>query len=113
MMSISVYGACFTWLMIFVTHLFFRRQHRQTHLKFRMWGFPYTTLAGAGLMAALLISTAFTEFFRMTLWVWHSVYPAVGGYLLLLQPSSARARGNGNTERGVNRFTENVNMWLW
>ena len=68
MMSISVYGACFTWLMIFVTHLFFRRQHRQTHLKFRMWGFPYTTLAGAGLMAALLISTAFTEFFRMTLW---------------------------------------------
>lgn len=40
MMSISVYGACFTWLMIFVTHLFFRRRHRQTHLKFRMWGFP-------------------------------------------------------------------------
>ncbi|WP_454878340.1 amino acid permease [Serratia inhibens] len=68
MMSISVYGACFTWLMIFVTHLFFRRQHRKTHLKFRMWGFPYTTLAGAGLMAALLISTAFTEFFKMTLW---------------------------------------------
>ncbi|SVK53534.1 Putative amino acid permease [Acinetobacter baumannii] len=68
MMSISVYGACFTWLMIFVTHLFFRRRHRQTHLKFRMWGFPYTTLLGAGLMTALMISTAFTEFFRMTLW---------------------------------------------
>ncbi|CAI0843437.1 Uncharacterised protein [Serratia entomophila] len=33
-----------------------------------MWGFPYTTLAGALLMAALMISTAFTEFFRMTLW---------------------------------------------
>lgn len=25
-------------------------------------------LLGAGLMAALMISTAFTEFFRMTLW---------------------------------------------
>ena len=41
MMSISVYGACFTWLMIFVTHLFFRRRHRQTHLKFRMWDSLY------------------------------------------------------------------------
>jgi L-asparagine transporter-like permease len=32
-----------------------------------MWGFPLTTLLGAGLMAALLITTAFTEAFRMTL----------------------------------------------
>ena len=31
-------------------------------------GIPYTTLLGAGLMAALMISTAFTEFFHMTLW---------------------------------------------
>jgi hypothetical protein len=28
----------------------------------------FTTLLGAGLMLALLISTAFTDFFRMTLW---------------------------------------------
>jgi Gamma-aminobutyrate permease and related permeases len=40
MMSISVYGACFTWLMIFMTHLFFRRQHTATALKFRLWGYP-------------------------------------------------------------------------
>jgi AAT family amino acid transporter len=32
-----------------------------------MWGFPVTTLLGAGLMAALLLTTAFTEAFRMTL----------------------------------------------
>ncbi|MEB7588438.1 amino acid permease [Serratia rubidaea] len=68
MMSISVFGACFTWLMIFITHLFFRRHHAGTHLRFRLWGFPYTTLLGAGLMLALMISTAFTDFFRMTLW---------------------------------------------
>lgn len=68
MMSISVYGACFTWLMIFITHLFFRRQHTSTALKFRLWGYPFTTLLGAGLMLALLVSTAFTDFFRMTLW---------------------------------------------
>lgn len=67
MMSISVYGACFTWLMIFITHLFFRRQHQNTALKFRMWGYPYFTLLGATLMAALMVTTLFTDFFRMTL----------------------------------------------
>lgn len=67
MMSISVYGACFTWLMIFVTHLFFRRQYTQTQLKFRMWGYPYLTLLGGTLMFALMVTTLFTDFFKMTL----------------------------------------------
>lgn len=67
MMSISVYGACFTWLMIFTTHFFFRRRHAGTALKFRMWGYPYFTLAGAITMAALMITTLFTDFFRTTL----------------------------------------------
>jgi len=56
-----------TWLMIFITHLFFRRQHRGQVLAFRMWGFPVTSLAGAGLMAAALVTTYFTPEFRMTL----------------------------------------------
>ncbi|VTR60798.1 Uncharacterised protein [Serratia fonticola] len=83
MMSISVYGACFTWLMIFVTHLFFRRQHTQTHLKFRMWGYPYFTLAGALLMAGLMITTLFTDFFRMTLWFGIPLHRAVDRHLFL------------------------------
>jgi L-asparagine transporter-like permease len=32
-----------------------------------MWGFPVTSLAGAGLMAAALVTTYFTPEFRMTL----------------------------------------------
>ena len=32
-----------------------------------MWGFPATTLLGAALMAALLVTTAFTDAFRSTL----------------------------------------------
>ena len=32
-----------------------------------MIGFPFTTLLGATLMAAVLLTTAFTEAFRMTL----------------------------------------------
>ncbi|MGI8772871.1 MAG: amino acid permease [Acidobacteriaceae bacterium] len=67
MMSIAMFGAMFAWLMIFVTHLFFRRRHADAAPGFRMWGYPYTTLAGAVLMAATLVTTVFTREFRMTL----------------------------------------------
>jgi len=70
MLSVSVFGAMFTWMMIFVTHYFFRRAHAQaagSALSFRMYGYPATTWLGAGLMAAVLVTTAFTSAFRMTL----------------------------------------------
>jgi len=67
MMSVSMFGAMFTWLMIFVTHLFFRRAHDAKSLSFRMWGYPYASLAGALLMLATLVTTYFTDEFRMTL----------------------------------------------
>lgn len=68
MLSVSVFGAMFTWMMIFVTHYFFRRaQAAGPALRFRMYGYPLTTWLGAALMAAVLVTTAFTEAFRMTL----------------------------------------------
>ena len=70
MVSISAFGAMFTWMMIFVTHYRFRRVRARTGsapLRFRMAGFPATTLLGATLMAAVLLTTAFTDAFRMTL----------------------------------------------
>jgi L-asparagine transporter-like permease len=70
MVGVSVFGAMFTWMMIFVTHFYFRRARARAGnppTRFRMWGFPVTTLLGAALMAALLITTAFTDAFRMTL----------------------------------------------
>lgn len=67
MMSISMFGALFTWLMIFVTHLAFRRSHATKSLPFRMPGFPYTTLLGITLLVAVLLTTPFTAVFRMTL----------------------------------------------
>jgi AAT family amino acid transporter len=67
MMSVSMFGAMFTWLMIFVTHFFFRHKHKGTPLAFRMWGFPVTSLLGAGLMVSALVTTWFTREFRMTL----------------------------------------------
>jgi L-asparagine transporter-like permease len=70
MVSISAFGAMFTWMMIFITHYRFRRARALTGaapLRFRMYGFPATTLLGAALMAAVLLTTAFTDAFRMTL----------------------------------------------
>jgi L-asparagine transporter-like permease len=70
MVSISAFGAMFTWMMIFLTHFSFRRAWARAGaapLRFRMVGFPATTLLGAALMAAVLLTTAFTDAFRMTL----------------------------------------------
>jgi AAT family amino acid transporter len=67
MMSLAIFGAMFAWLMIFVTHLFFRARYRGPALSFRMPFHPFGSLAGAGLMAAIMVTTAFTQEFRMTL----------------------------------------------
>jgi len=70
MMSISMFGAMFTWMMIFITHYFFRRHWEDTgkpRLSFRMAGFPFLTLFGAAAMLALMITTVFTQVFQMTL----------------------------------------------
>jgi L-asparagine transporter-like permease len=70
MVAISAFGSLFAWMMIFVTHYFFRRAHQQAQvapLRFRMRGFPATTLVGATLMAAVLVTSAFSSAFRMTL----------------------------------------------
>jgi L-asparagine transporter-like permease len=55
--------------MIFVTHYAFRRAHLHSRapLRFRMAGYPATTLLGAALMATVLLTTALTVAFRLTL----------------------------------------------
>ncbi|MBH3428533.1 amino acid permease [Pseudomonas alkylphenolica] len=67
MMSIAMFGAMFTWAGIFLTHLFFRRCHDAKSLEFRLWGYPWTSLAGLLLMLAVMLTTLFTEEFALTL----------------------------------------------
>jgi L-asparagine transporter-like permease len=66
MISISSFAELFTWLMIFVTHLAFRR-HRATPGDFQMLGAPWTTLLGAALLVAVMITSIFTPGFRSML----------------------------------------------
>ncbi|USK36559.1 amino acid permease (plasmid) [Bacillus sp. F19] len=65
MMGISMFGAIFTWFMVFVSHLFFRRKWEKMggrKLPVRMLGFPYLTILGAFLLFSLSITTWFTDF---------------------------------------------------
>lgn len=67
MIALSMFGAMFTWGMIFVTHLCFRKARRGIPGRFAMWGYPWTSLLGLLLMTAILLTTAFTGVFRLTL----------------------------------------------
>ncbi|MEO2075317.1 MAG: amino acid permease [Bacillus sp. (in: firmicutes)] len=65
MMGISMFGAIFTWFMVFVSHLFFRRKWEMSggrKLPVKMLGFPYLTIIGAVLLLSLMITTWFTDF---------------------------------------------------
>jgi L-asparagine transporter-like permease len=62
---VALFGGLFVWLMIFLTHLFFRR--RNPSARIFLPGFPYATLLGLGLMIAILASTWFVEGMDITL----------------------------------------------
>lgn len=70
MMGISMFGALFTWFMVFISHLFFRKQWERNggrKLPVKMIGFPYLTIVGALLLLSLMLTTWVTPFKIMLL----------------------------------------------
>jgi amino acid transporter, AAT family len=70
MFGIALFGGLFVWLMIFVTHLFFRKQwlaQGGRTLPVRMPFFPVTTIIGAVAVAAIIVSTWWVPGMRPTL----------------------------------------------
>lgn len=68
--GIALFGGLFVWLMIFLTHLFFRKKYEaagNARLPVRMPGYPYTTLLGFLSIAAILVTTWWVEGMRLTL----------------------------------------------
>lgn len=85
--GIALFGGLFVWIMVFVTHLYFRPQwercqeeerserkragreeeREQVSLPVRMPGYPYTSLLGLALLAAILATTWWVEGMRNTL----------------------------------------------
>jgi L-asparagine transporter-like permease len=70
MFGIALFGGLFVWLMIFVTHLFFRRKWEAQGgraLPVRMPLFPATTIVGALAVLAIIVSTWWVEGMRPTM----------------------------------------------
>ena len=68
--GIALFGGLFVWMMIFVTHLSFRRAwlaQGGRRLPVRMPGYPYTSLLGALLVAAIIITTWWVPGMRSTI----------------------------------------------
>lgn len=70
MLGISLFGGLFAWLMIFVTHLRFRKYwdaRSDRSLPVRVKFFPFTTILGGTAVLAVLISTWWVVGMRVTL----------------------------------------------
>jgi len=70
MFGISLFGGLLAWLVIFATHLRFRKHWEANHgrpLPIRVRFFPYTTIAGGVTVLAILISTWWVQGMRVTL----------------------------------------------
>jgi amino acid transporter, AAT family len=70
MFGIALFGGLFVWLMIFVVHLYFRKKWSADGgrvLPVRMPGYPFTSIAGALLIASILLTTWWVPMMRITL----------------------------------------------
>lgn len=68
--GVSLFGGLFVWFMIFVTHLYFRPKWEalgRPRLPVRLIGYPYTSLLGAALLVAIIITTWWVEGMRVTM----------------------------------------------
>jgi len=66
MLGAALFGGVFVWMMIFVTHLVFRRRYTGV-AAVRAPGYPWTSLAGLLALAGVLISTWWIPGMRVTL----------------------------------------------
>jgi amino acid transporter, AAT family len=66
MLGAAFLGGLFAWIMIFITHLIFRRKYQGT-LLVRAPGYPWTSIFGLAALVAITISTWWVPGLRITL----------------------------------------------
>jgi amino acid transporter, AAT family len=70
MFGVALFGGLFVWLMIFVTHLAFRREWVNLHGQpppYRAAGYPFTSIFGALAIVAIIATTWWVEGMRITI----------------------------------------------
>jgi len=68
--GVSLFGGLYGWLIIFISHLYFRPRLDAAggrRLPVRMIGYPFTSVVGAGAMVAIMATTWWVEGMRVTL----------------------------------------------
>ncbi|MFJ5761407.1 amino acid permease [Neobacillus sp. NPDC093182] len=108
MMGISMFGAIFTWFMVFVSHLFFRGKWEKSNgrkLPVRMIGFPYLTIVGAVLLLSLMITTWFTDFKIMLQFGIPWLLFLMAAYFFFKKGSNTQKSGNDTNDI----LNENIN----
>lgn len=109
MMALSMFGAMATWLMIFLTHLAFRRRIKRegTVLAYQLRFYPLASAIGAVMLVAILITTLFIDSFQMTL-VFGVPFTLVvmGCYFLMKRRQSAADPGAVRNDGGSTAATE-------
>lgn len=68
--GVSLFGGLFAWLVIFVTHMFFRPKWEARggrRLPVRMIGYPFTSMLGAAAIVAIIATTWWVEGMRVAI----------------------------------------------
>jgi L-asparagine transporter-like permease len=65
--GVSLFGGLYAWLIIFITHLAFRKKWSGPPLPVRMFGYPWTSLMGTAAILAIMATTWWTEGMRVAL----------------------------------------------
>jgi L-asparagine transporter-like permease len=95
MLGIALFGALLTWLIIFASQLAFRRQRAAEGLPpspVRLPGAPVTTVLAMLFIAAVLLTTPFTEQFNIA---WKAGVPFVGLLVVAYFAVRRRERARG------------------
>ena len=67
--GIALFGGLTVWIIILLSHISFRRRHKNLHLPVRMPFFPYLQILGLILLAAILITMGLdTDFWNIS-WI--------------------------------------------
>jgi L-asparagine transporter-like permease len=67
--GVALFGGLTVWIIILLSHISFRRRHKNLHLPVRMPFFPYLQILGLILLAAILITMGLdTDFWNIS-WI--------------------------------------------
>ncbi|WP_031465774.1 amino acid permease [Sciscionella sediminilitoris] len=95
LLGLALFGALVTWLLIFASHVAFRRANTERP-PVRLWGAPFTTVFPALVLLGVLVTTAFTDQFGTA---WKAGVPVlvllVLAYLVVRRRRATRSGSGG------------------